>query len=121
MGISADSTLDKQRMMDGWMDGIRCNTLIFKISSDFFFFSISKHKADGAKQEGPLFSYLAHQLRPVFISVHQKSRNNEFCLSGSLVVGCLDALINLDLLEIQWELKFTIQGIGQTSLISSNV
>lgn len=107
-------------MMDGWMDGIRFKTLIFKISSEFFF-SISKHKADGArgeccsKQEGPLFSYLAHQLRPVFISVHQKSRNNEFCLSGSLVVGCLDALINLDLLEIQWELKFTIQGIGQTS------
>lgn len=103
------------------MDGIRCNTLIFEIGSDFFFFSVSKHTADGArgeccsKKEVPLFSYLTHQLRPVFISVHQESRNNEFRLPGSLVAGCLDALINLDLLEVQWELKFTIQGSGQTS------
>lgn len=63
-----------------------------------------------SKQEAPLFSYLTHQLWPVFISLHQKSRNNEFSLSGSLVIGCMDAWINPDLLEVPREWKFTIWG-----------
>lgn len=73
------------------------------------------------KKEVPLFSYLTHQLWPVFISVHQKSRNNEFCLSGSLVVGCLDALINLDLLEVKWELKFTNNPRNRANFFSHTV